>query len=143
MKGENGRERVMRSVEINEAGCWLWTGCRSNGYGQLHWKAKNLPAHRLSYEAFVGPIPAGLQIDHLCRVHACVNPAHLEPVTQRENSRRGVAGDVNGGRQRAKTHCPQGHPYEGENLFVRKNGKRDCRECSNTNRRKHYALRRA
>lgn len=71
------------------SGCWLWTGaCRSMEYGSFN----GTLAHRYSYQTFVGPIPNGLQIDHLCRVHCCVNPAHLEAVTASENSLRGIAG---------------------------------------------------
>jgi hypothetical protein len=87
-------------------------------------------AHRWSYEYHVGPIPDGLQLDHLCRVRRCVNPWHLEPVTNRVNSQRGKAGAVNAARQEAKEFCPYGHPYSPENTYQRpdRNG-RDCRRC--------------
>jgi hypothetical protein len=69
--------------------CWLWTGgVRTTGYGQIRYLGRNHAAHRVSYEINVGPIPEGLHIDHLCRVRLCVNPIHLEPVTQDENNRR-------------------------------------------------------
>jgi hypothetical protein len=107
--------------------CWLWTGRRDiGGYGRLWVGDRDVPAHRWSYERFVGPIPEGLQVDHLCRVRECVNPAHLEPVTQAENIRRGVGAST---RNATKTHCPRGHAYTPENTMRRKSGQRRCRIC--------------
>lgn len=109
--------------------CWEWTSKRSNrGYGLFSVEGKYRSIHRYAYEQLVGPIPAGLQIDHLCRNKACCNPAHLEPVTALENMRRGGAGRY----LAEKTHCPRGHPYAGENLAYNKNGGRWCRECNRT-----------
>ena len=106
-------------------GCWVWLGyLMPEGYGQFgvgHRKIRL--THRLAYEHFVGPIPVGLQLDHLCRNRRCCNPNHLEPVTQEENRRRGV----NVGRTHthtAKTHCPKGHPYDYFHA-----GKRSCKTC--------------
>ncbi|KAB2977369.1 HNH endonuclease [Streptomyces sp. SS1-1] len=82
-------------------------------------------AHRVAYQEIVGPIPEGLQLDHLCRVRHCVNPAHLEPVTSRENTLRGenlVA--INA----AKTHCKRGHLFDAANTYRWRNS-RICREC--------------
>ena len=106
--------------------CWHWTAyTNEKGYGQFHVDGRLVKAHRWSYEHFVGPIPEGLQIDHLCRVRNCVNPHHLEPVTGRENVLRGESpGAINA----VKTHCPQGHPYDAENTY-RWRGKRRCRTC--------------
>src|ERR1019366_4519713 len=86
-------ERFLKFVlpEPN-TGCWLWTGgLNRGGYGQFMTPPCTV-AHRVAYELFVGPIPEGLQLDHLCRVRSCVNPQHLEPVSQQENIRRGLGG---------------------------------------------------
>lgn len=113
------------------SGCWLWTASLDRkGYGQFRFPdGRTGRAHRYAYESFVGPIPTGLEIDHLCRVRSCVNPTHLEPVTHLENIRRGKTGINLAAANLAKTHCPQGHPYSGTNLYVRPNGYRKCREC--------------
>lgn len=108
------------------SGCWLWRGsATSTGYGQLHVKGSPRKAHRLSYEHFKGRIPDGLQIDHLCRQPFCVNPDHLEAVTNRENTLRGTAGDA----QLARTHCPSGHEYTESNTR-RWRGRRHCKTCN-------------
>lgn len=100
--------------------CWLWTGhCWQNGYGAIANQKRDHLAHRVGYELLVGPIPEGLQLDHLCRNRRCVNPAHLEPVTNQENRRRYTV---------LITHCPKGHPYDETNTYVRL-GKRNCRIC--------------
>ena len=110
-------ERFWKYVEPEPmSGCWLWVGARTAiSYGCLRVGSKHtgsrvsVTAHRISYEIHRGPIPAGLQIDHLCRVPSCVNPGHLEAVTPRVNVLRGVGwAAVNA----AKTTCPQGHPYD-------------------------------
>lgn len=82
--------------------------------------------HVATYEEWVGPVASGLTIDHLCRVRDCCNPEHLEPVTHRENLLRG---DTVSARNVAKTHCPQGHPYSGENLILRHYPNRVGRVC--------------
>lgn len=104
-----------------ETNCWLWTGTiRSGGYGRWPGEKGSL-AHRVSYELHRGPIPAGMQIDHLCRIRHCVNPDHLEPVTHAQNARRGAFA--------TKTHCSNGHPYDAENTYIDKTGSRKCRAC--------------
>jgi hypothetical protein len=108
--------------------CWPWTAALTgDGYGRIRGTSgQRIMAHRLAYELSVGPIPDGLTIDHLCRVRACCNPAHLEPVTNRENIRRGEGLAV---LNAAKTHCPQGHPYDEANTqWV--GGMRKCRICN-------------
>lgn len=106
--------------------CWLWTASSSKGYGRLYVEGRFRVSHRIVYELLVGPIPAGLQIDHLCRNHSCNNPAHLEPVTPRENTLRSPLGA--GGRAR-RTHCPQGHEYTPENTAVSSKRQRHCKTC--------------
>lgn len=120
--------------------CWLWTGTLYAGYGYIGVNYKGIRAHRYNYELLVGPIPEDLQIDHLCKVKNCVNPAHLEPVTLQENVRRGEASIKAIARQRAKTHCPRGHEYNFENTIVYR-GNRSCRICCNFNQneRRHKA----
>lgn len=142
-KGVSGRlwERV--SPEPN-SGCWLWLGGHSpRGYGMFYVNGKNRAVHRVSFELYVGPIPDGLELDHKCRNPACLNPAHLEPVTHIENMRRGQPGIITGAKQRAKTHCPSGHKYEGRNLYVRNNGERECAECSRIRSKEYQRKRRA
>ena len=108
-------------------GCWLWVGTTSpNGYGRFWSKGRLAYAHRHAYERWVGPIPDGLQLDHLCRVRCCVNPGHLEAVTCRENLLRGETFQA---ANAAKTHCIRGHEFTPENTHVRKGGGRDCRTC--------------
>lgn len=115
------------------APCWVWGGRLSKkGYGVFRDEGRDVRAHRWSWEALVGPIPAGLALDHLCRNHPCVNPDHLEPVTWAENTRRGPMPKQNASR----THCPAGHPYSPENTAVY-NGQRKCRACAKVHKRRH------
>ncbi len=120
-----GEVRFKKYVSINEStGCWEWTGALDpSGYGAFKDKGKKINAHRWSYEHHRGTIPEGLQLDHLCRVRKCVNPDHLEPVTGKVNTRRGLAGKLRA------THCIHGHPYTWENTYWRKQGDRECRTC--------------
>ena len=117
--------------------CWLWMAARArNGYGRVGVAQAVRLAHRVAYALLIGPIPVGLTLDHFrmnpgprnapCS-RACVNPAHLEPVTQGENVLRG-----NGlfAREARQTQCRRGHPFDEKNTYVRKNGMRNCRECS-------------
>ena len=130
-------------------GCWLWTGhCMKDGYGQFGIKATEvLLAHRAAYKFFVGPIPDGLELDHLCKTRCCVNPRHLEPVTHLENIRRGDAGVVRIAINASITLCPQGHDYSPENTRISwcKYGTseklypcRNCRECARIRNREYY-----
>ena len=108
------------------SGCWLWIGSGARGYGYFLLEGHYGPAHRVAYERWVGPIPEGLDLDHLCRNRACVNPEHLEPVTRAENLRRGLGGRL----RKRRWKCPAGHPYEGRNLYVNPLGRWVCRTCS-------------
>lgn len=123
-------ERFWDKVEVNGTDCWPWlASLKDTGYGQFRYNGRVRPAHRFAYELIIGPIPAGLVIDHLCRNRTCVNPLHLEPVTNEENIRRGLF-RVN--RPKPKTHCPSGHPYDEQNTVIRTSngyGYRVCRTC--------------
>jgi hypothetical protein len=121
--------------------CWTWTGGRqSAGYGHYSLGRRGLKtlAHRFAYELLVGPIPEGRQIDHLCRNHLCVNPDHMEPVTQRTNILRGTSPAA--AHARVQT-CPSGHPYDEANTCHRSNGRRSCRTCSRQRNNARYHAR--
>ena len=125
-------------VTVSESGCWLWAGAKqTRGYGSLTNGAGGTQlAHRWVYQSMVGAIPAGLTIDHLCMVKACVNPEHLEPVTAGENVRR--AGLVARARN---THCGKGHEFTAENTYIDPRGRRACRTCMRTRDRSRERLR--
>lgn len=125
-RGLNVGQRIRSYIVEDSNGCWLWQGWTRRGYGATSDSGRKVSAHRASYEFFVGPIPEGLHLDHLCRVTQCVNPAHLEPVTPAENVRRSPF--YTG----ARTACPYGHPYDAENTIVRPAG-RWCRRCRDIN----------
>lgn len=136
---DHDQQYLLSRVEVDaESGCWLWTGPRSRlGYPTLKVGDEH-GAHRLAYRLWKGSIPDGLTIDHLCRVRHCVNPEHLEPVTQRVNSIRGTSPfAVNA----QKTHCKHGHEFTPENTMRSPslNGRRRCRACYNALRRRRRA----
>lgn len=140
-------DRLFEKVDKTDA-CWIWTGATyRRGYGKMFigskadGTAKIVAAHRIAYEHLRGPIPGGMTLDHLCRNVACVNPDHLEPVSMRENWRRGTsASAVN----LVKTHCIHGHEFTSENTYVAKgkhgNPQRLCKACG---RNRKAARRRA
>ena len=137
--GQGLDERLWPYVQCNLiTHCWVWTGkLDRNGYGWLTIDDHALGVYRILYELLVGPIPAGLELDHLCRNHACCNPLHLEPVPHRINLLRGASPSAIHSR---KTSCPQGHTYSG----VNNRGQRICCLCiaaQERQRRQHRAAR--
>lgn len=147
------REKVLARfwIKVNPCGpvhpvlgtaCWLWkAGRHRGGYGEFWAGEYTVYAHRFAYESSVGPIPDGLKVDHLCRVRACVNPSHLEPVTNRENTLRG---DTIPAACARKTHCPKGHAYSGDNLYVSPSrGDRECVSCQRAKQRERTIRARA
>ncbi len=120
-------DRFFSKVREDETGCWFWTGypC-GNGYAQIRVDRRLTMAHRWAYEYFIGDIPNGLELDHLCRTRHCVNPWHLEPVTHQVNTiRAGLA----------KNHCPKDHEYTPENTGRSSAGARVCIKCRRDNGR--------
>lgn len=132
-------ERFREKYTVDaESGCWLWHGCTiPAGYGAMKIDGEMVGAHRWAYERFIGPIPDGMVIDHLCRTRNCVNPQHMEPVSNVKNVMRG---NGIGARNSRKTHCKHGHPFAGDNLIIEKRGGgrtgRRCRQCTRIMRRK-------
>lgn len=129
-----------QAVIVDAAGCWIWQlGFDRTGYGHVKREGKQYAAHRYAYLLFVGPIPEGHELDHLCRVRACVNPAHLQPVTHAENVRRGACSALKV-EKAWPPHCTQGHGYDEANTYV-KNGRPCCRQCVRDAMRRHRARR--
>lgn len=139
------RQRLLGKVVVAPNGCWVWHGfVTAQGYGACGFQGKrNTLAHRAVYTLLKGSIPVGLTLDHLCHTldltctggvtcphRRCVNPLHVEPVTYEENASRSV--------YTRKTHCPQGHPYAGENLGRNKVGGRFCRTCGRARARERH-----
>ena len=150
--------RFTAKIKIDPSGCWHWTGARvkptasrpnGGGYGFFRADGRSQLAHRVSYAHHVGPIPEGMTIDHTCHkadgscpgggrdcMHRrCVNPAHLEAVTQRVNNGRGMGTSADNAR---KTECVSGHPFSAENTYVTKTGARHCRTCRRERTQRWY-----
>ena len=145
-------ERFHSKYEVADDGCWLWTATLGHtGYAIFHIESRDALAHRWAYEQFVGPVPDGLELDHLCHTRdgtcpggtscchrRCVNPEHLEPVTARENVRRGKSFAAV---HAAKTHCVNGHLFDEENTLVLGDGGRRCKACRREISRRWWAKR--
>ncbi len=122
-------ERFISKIDFGDDDecCWLWTASKNTkGYGHFRLDGKVVGAHRVAYELWVGSIPQGLEIDHLCRTPPCVNPAHMEPVTRRINVLRGVSFAAVFAR---RTHCGNGHLLSGKNVYIDPHGARICKIC--------------
>lgn len=139
-----GYEANLRSkfTQGDEGACWVWAGYKpethyANFIFKVDGRSKSKTAHRAVYELLIAPIPDGMVLDHLCKNIHCVNPAHLEPVTQKENLRRS---DNYIGKNARKTHCVNGHEFTPENIYhpPKKPTHRYCRACANA-RAKQYA----
>ena len=143
MRGIKDVKDYLLSKIIKKEGCWEYQGSTVRGYCRIQLKGIGHQAHRVSYETFIGEIPEGLTIDHLCENKICINPDHLEAVTMKVNVLRGTAVSAINAR---KTHCNKGHEFSGRNLVMKKKSKssgmeRVCRICKNSrqieyNRRK-------
>lgn len=122
--GASVEERLVLHRRVQADGCWIWTGSKTKGYGRVFLDGSLKFVHRVSWEHYVGPIPTGEQIDHLCRNHSCFNPKHLEPVTPQENTLRGESAGAKAVRSGA---CCRGHSRE---VWGTKRGPRiECRLC--------------
>jgi hypothetical protein len=129
-------ERFLSFILV-DGECCLWNGVKnSGGYGYFSINGKMREAHRVSYELFVGPLDPSLTLDHLCHRRSCVNPKHLEQVTQKENSLRG---NTINRHNHGKTSCPQGHDYNKLNTYVCPKGQRHCRICGRAANKRYKA----
>ena len=148
--------RISEEPTGREVGpCWLWIGSVGVRDGYVRWTVgsrkdgskRPVLTHRSAYEALVAPVAADLQLDHLCRVRACCNPAHLEPVTPVVNTRRGVTGQVRSDACKAITHCPAGHPYDEANTYIVSHPggykTRQCKACTRSRTKEWRAKKRA
>lgn len=123
----NTKEVLLTKYTEDENGCWIWNGPKDkDGYGKTTVRQKHIRAHRAFYEALRGSVPEGLVLDHICRVVACTNPDHLEPVTVKENTLRGKAPSAINAK---KTECLRGHPFNDGNTFINVRGARVCKPC--------------
>lgn len=117
-------DRFHRLIFVDANGCWIWQGRKSStGHGRFAYDGRELAAHRFSYQLHIGNVGRKRELDHLCRNRACCNPSHLEPVSDRENTLRGIGPTAENAR---KTHCKRGHELPAPSA----RGKRECRSCA-------------
>ncbi|MFI8660704.1 HNH endonuclease signature motif containing protein [Rhodococcus qingshengii] len=137
------RERFNALAKPDENGCLIWTGEITNrGYGRIAIKRQKFMAHRWSYETFVGEIPDGYVVDHICNNPPCVNPEHLQAITQQHNVLRSET-DLAAINAR-KTECLRGHPFDTANTYISpRDGSRHCRRCAAERERCRQARKRA
>lgn len=140
---ENVASKIRLGSPFEDLGpCWEWTAATTGGYGVVQYDGRVQRAHRVVYEALVGPIAVGLELDHICRNRPCVNPAHVEPVTGVVNNSRSESASAKHARQ---THCLRGHEFTAENTYVarRERGKEErfCRTCMRRRDRERYQRR--
>lgn len=131
-------------VRLPESGCWVWMGSLdSHGYGDLRNRKPRL-VHKFVYEYLCGLVPEGLELDHLCRTHCCVNPYHLDPVTHKENCQRGKVGQYKKEFWSNAKICKHGHPWTLESTYIRPdNGLRYCKICRRAREQKYREKNRA
>jgi len=134
------RERLFSQLIIDPSGCLLWTGGTRRGYGRIKINGRSYQVHRIVYEMFAGPVPEGLDLDHLCRVRHCAAPSHLEAVTPRVNNMRSTSPSAI---NITKTHCAKGHEFDLINTSFTPSGRRACRICMRGFSAKHRARKRA
>lgn len=146
IRGHNARSTPYPDhiYEVRDTGyktpCWIWLfNTDRDGYGKTQRNGVTMRAHRFMFEREFGAIPDGLVLDHLCRITSCVNPEHLEPVTNEENILRGNGRAALNAR---KTHCDHGHPLAGDNLYIY-DGRRKCRTCSAQRQQEYRARKRS
>lgn len=134
MRRKDTLQERLESRVVKTEDCWLWQGATAKGYGYIWANGRLRQVHQVTYESVYGPVPEGLELDHLCRVPLCCRPDHLEAVTHLVNVQRGAAAK--------RLLCPKGHAYEGENLRQHGKGQR-CRICHNAQEKLRYRDRRA